>query len=508
MGEHNWSGWPGAWCLHCGQEDQNEICMAECADIVEKLERGERCDKHVNGPCHEPGSNRHNPYIKKQESLMTSVIVIGAGIAGLAAAQRLKAAGFDVKVLEARDRVGGRVHTSTNSAGTTLDLGAGWIHGNWAEFESMVAAMNLTTANTDFTKMTYFRTSGPPTVVTQSIWDDMKAKLADCVGWNAIWHPRRSMQTVIDIHYATGGFMPYSQGFVTNFTTAAIDTEFANSASKIPAEAAMEVVPFPSDQTAWDVFWSSSEADNTAFPQGYSQVAENLAQGLDIHLNEPVAIVNTTGGVTVTTSANVYGCDHVIVTVPIGMLKAGSITFTPALPAAKASAISRLGSGLLNKVLLEFAPGTQFWPASQAVLGTSSGTRGAFSTFINLQSVTGKPVLLGWLVGDAAVAREAWTDEQIKDEAMARLRATVHPSAPDPISVKVTRWGQDPYARGSYSTFTTTTLLGDRALLREPLAGNRVLFAGEATLDSGFSSVPGAYHSGKREAERIIAIHA
>lgn len=440
---------------------------------------------------------------------MTSVIIIGAGVAGLTAAQRLKAAGFEVKVLEARDRVGGRVHTSTNSAGTTLDLGAGWIHGNWAEFEALVASMNLTTANTDFTKMTYFRTSGPPTVVTQSIWDDMKAKLADCVGWNAIWHPRRTMQTVVDIHYATGGFFPYSQGFITNFTTAAIDTEFANTASNIPAESAMEVVPFPNDRTAWDAFWTSSEADNTAFPQGYSQVAENLAQGLDIRLNEPALVIDYSGsGVTVNTHVGPYTADHVIVTVPIGVLKSGSPAFMPALPQVKRDAIGRLGSGLLNKVLLEFAPGTQFWPASQCVLGTSSGTRGAFSTFINLQSVTGKPVLLGWLVGDAAVAREAWTDEQIKDEAMARLRATVHPSAPEPISVKVTRWGQDPYARGSYSTFTTTTLLGDRALLREPVGGNRVLFAGEATLDSGFAQVPGAYTSGKREADRLIQMYA
>lgn len=68
MSEHRWSGWPGAWCLDCGQEDQSELCMAECADIVEELERCERCDKHVNGPCPEPGSNRHNPYIKRQES--------------------------------------------------------------------------------------------------------------------------------------------------------------------------------------------------------------------------------------------------------------------------------------------------------------------------------------------------------------------------------------------------------------------------------------------------------
>ncbi|MBN2840882.1 MAG: FAD-dependent oxidoreductase, partial [Coriobacteriia bacterium] len=71
------------------------------------------------------------------------VVVIGAGIAGLSAAQRLKAAGAEVVVLEARDRVGGRVHSGVNSAGTTIDNGATWIHGNQAEFEALVAGMGF-----------------------------------------------------------------------------------------------------------------------------------------------------------------------------------------------------------------------------------------------------------------------------------------------------------------------------------------------------------------------------
>src|SRR5262245_8103246 len=68
------------------------------------------------------------------------VIVVGAGMAGLMAAQRLKASGFDVIVLEARDRVGGRMNTSTNATGTVLDLGASWIHGDQPEFENFVAS--------------------------------------------------------------------------------------------------------------------------------------------------------------------------------------------------------------------------------------------------------------------------------------------------------------------------------------------------------------------------------
>lgn len=438
---------------------------------------------------------------------MVKVIVVGAGFAGLSAAKRLKDAGFEVVVLEARDRIGGRVHTSTNPSGTTIDLGAAWIHGNWAEFEALVAGMGLASANTDFTAMRYCRTlPSSPMNVTPMIWNDMKLKLIDCIGWNALLHPRWSMQTVLDVHYYTGGFDLYSQGFVNAFTTAAVDTEYAGTASKIPVESALEYVPSPSDAPAWDMFFSSSEGDNTAFPNGYNQVAVQLASGLDIRLNEPISAIDTsTGPVTVTTSVGTHTADHMISTVPVGVLKQNNITYTPALPSAKTGAISRLGSGLLNKVFLEFA--TRFWPIDRAVLIMNSPTRGAFSVFINLAPITGKPILMGWLSGDAAVVREAWTDAQITAEAMTRLRATVSASAPDPLNVKITRWGQDPYARGSYSSFNMSTQLGDRALLREPTAGNKLLWAGEATMDTGFAQVPGAWESGKREADRLIALY-
>lgn len=441
---------------------------------------------------------------------MPRVIVIGAGVAGLAAAQRLKAAGFTVTVLEARDRVGGRVHTGTNTAGTTIEYGATWIHGNQAEFESVVAGMNLSTSNSDWTKYKFYDATGS-TALTQAQFDELTFKIADACLWAAWWAPTWSIKTVIDVAGGNGDFAGYSRDLVHNFATAGIDTEFANTATKVPSRAVLELIPGFNDAQQWAAFTSSSAADNTAFPGGFSQVTAQLAQGLDIRLSEQVVAIEQSGSiVTVTTLAGIYShyiAEHVIVTVPIGVLKAGAITFTPALPSAKANAIARLGSGLLNKVILEWAPEDQFWPSGPTapqVLGMHGTTRGQYSIWINLQPVTGKPVLQAWLSGDAAIEAEALADLQIRDAAMARIRATIAPSAADPISVTVTRWGQDPYARGSYSTFQFATHLGDRAALRAPVANDKVLFAGEATLDTGFSTVPGAYTSGIREAERLI----
>jgi monoamine oxidase len=254
--------------------------------------------------------------------------------------------------------------------------------------------------------------------------------------------------------------------------------------------------------------------DNTAFPQGFNQVTDQLKVGLDIRLETEVTRIDYPANqslVTVTTRSGAqHVANHVVVTVPIGVLKAGTITFAPALPTQKQSAIQRVGSGLLNKVFLEFRPQDQFWtsgPNAPDVLLTSSPQRGAFSVWIDMQEITGKPILMAWTSGEAARTIEGWDDERTKVEAMLRLRDTFPGNVPDAINIKVTRWNQDPFARGSYSTFAQSTQLGDRALLREPVANRKVLFAGEATVDSAFSQVTGAYASGIREADRLSAAY-
>lgn len=444
-----------------------------------------------------------------------SVIVVGAGMAGLAAARRLQEAGFEVTVLEARDRVGGRMHTDTNATGTTLDLGASWIHGHHPEFEALVAGMNLAQKNTDYASIRFYDSSNRSMDVTEGMWNDLKLRLADAFSWNALLHPDWTVQTVLDIMWATGNFPGYTREFVDNFTTAVFDTEFAATASKIPSRVFWELIPNLDDAQAWESFFASSESDNTAFPQGYNQVTDRLKEGLDIQLNAEVTRIDYPANqslVTVTTRSGAqHVANHAIVTVPIGVLQAGTIAFVPALPSRKQGAIQRMGSGLLNKVFLEFRTEEQFWPSGPGepdVIGTSSPDRGAFSIWVDMKEITGKPILMAYTSGDTARTIEAWDDDKTKNEALLRLQDTFPGNVPAPINVKVTRWNQDPFARGSYSTFGQSTQLGDRALLREPVANNKLLFAGEATVDSAFAQVPGAYASGIREADRLSQAYA
>lgn len=415
---------------------------------------------------------------------MSTVIVVGAGVAGLAAAKRLKAAGHTPIVLEASGRIGGRVFTDVDG----LDLGAQWIHGNHPDFEAYVASLNLQTVNTDFTKMNL---DGSPLAAAD--FQDLVDKFTSAVAWDMVWRPDIALYYTVKQAFAQGHFAQHPWYRVLLMSIAGLDVEWANDAHNIPARAAFDVTPWGWDADAW----ASSSADNTAFPGGFGQVAAALAQGLDIRLNTPVtSIARTSIGVSVVTPSQTFAADWCICTIPLGVLKTGNVSFSPALPAAKSGAISRMGVGLLNKVIMQFPEGTQL-PAAD-VLGSTQGPspRGMCSIWVNVSNVYGKPTLVGWVTGPDAAARELQTDGAIVTEARMRL------NLPAPEYTRVTRWGQEPYARGSYSSFSTGSQLGDRAKLREPTG--RLLWAGEHTVDTGFAQVSGAWESGIREANRII----
>ena len=113
--------------------------------------------------------------------------------------------------------------------------------------------------------------------------------------------------------------------------------------------------------------------------------------------------------------------DSVVVTVPLGVLKAGTIAFDPPLPVDKLGAIERLGMGLLDKVYLRFDQ--VFWDAEREFIGYVGPSRDRFVTWLNMAAYTGDPILLAFNAASAADAIEGHTDEEILAEAMGALRA-------------------------------------------------------------------------------------
>lgn len=210
---------------------------------------------------------------------------------------------------------------------------------------------------------------------------------------------------------------------------------------------------------------------------GYRTVVDTLSQGLDIAPGTPVSrIAHSPGGVTVRTAGGPIDASHAIVTVPLGVLKAGSVSFDPVLPSSKLEAIGRLGFGRFEKVVLVFEE--RFWGENLggglAVL-SGFGTDRSFPLFVDLSDFAG---------------------------ATRQLESGLGRPVPAPAGTLATQWATDPYSLGSYSFVPVGSSREDMDELAEPVGG-RLPFAGEATVADHPQSVHGAFMSGLREARRI-----
>jgi polyamine oxidase len=203
-------------------------------------------------------------------------------------------------------------------------------------------------------------------------------------------------------------------------------------------------------------------------------------------------------------NGNTFTAQYVVSTVPLGVLKEGSITFSPPLPNVTLSAISRLGVGTVNPVHLLFD--TPFWDASAETLTISQSTAGGWVDYLSMYTFTGEAVLVALPGADAS----AWIEQELNDAAvvtaaMDALRQRYGSKVPsNPTAYIVTRWGLNPYARGSHSYYAVGSKPGDRSTLAEPVGGT-LLFSGEACSVAHPASMHGAYYSGRDQAARIVA---
>lgn len=293
----------------------------------------------------------------------TSALVIGAGASGLAAAQDLAAAGVQVTVLEARQRTGGRVFTDS-SLGIPLDLGASWIHGvDGNPLTELADAIGADRAATDY--------------------NNYRARNAEGVVVSASELPEDFRDVTV------------------------IEHEYAADVGDLSDEATDEGIEF--------------SGGDVIFPDGYQPVIESMIDGYGVETGMIVeSIAYGSAGVTVSTGGTTYEADLVLVTVPLGVLKAGSIVFDPPLGEAKREAIDRLGMGLLNKVYLQFEE--RFWEPDVDVFGYVGEKRGFFAEWLNIAKFTGEPILVGFNAASAADDLEALTDEEVVAEAMVAIR--------------------------------------------------------------------------------------
>ncbi|KAF2857695.1 hypothetical protein K470DRAFT_283682 [Piedraia hortae CBS 480.64] len=209
-----------------------------------------------------------------------------------------------------------------------------------------------------------------------------------------------------------------------------------------------------------------------------------------------------------------FDADMVVITVPLGVLKEDIINFQPPLPSWKQGAISRLGFGLLNKVVLIYDEA--FWDDSRDMFGLLNDSdppdsldpadyakdRGRFFLIWNASKASGRPVLVVLMAGLAAYETEKSSAEELYAEINTRLeKAFPDKHVPLPVEVLLTNWREDAFARGAYSFVAPETEADDYDRMAQPV--RNLFFAGEASCGTHPATVHGAYLSGLRAASEV-----
>ena len=417
------------------------------------------------------------------------ILVIGAGIAGLAAANQLQRAGHAVEVLEARERIGGRIHTSRSWPDAPMDLGASWINGFQTNpLGELTRSIGVRTVLTSYdNSIAYGRSGQVFSAAEEQHVEQLRLRIERVLAAAQDGAKDQSLQAAVEAGLDWDALGAVDQRLVDLLLNSIYEHEYAGSTREM---------------SAW--WWDDDgafEGGDALFPEGFGAIPEHLAKGLSIRLGQVVQRIawdNT--GVRVDVVGQTLRADRVIVSVPLGVLKAGAIEFTPRLPSAKRHAIEALRMGVLNKCFLRFP--RAFWPTDVDWIERVPERRGEWTEWVSFARPTGKPVLLGFNAADVGRRIESSSDRQIMAAAMRALRGIYGDDIPEPTARQITRWASDPFALGSYSF----NAVGADPKVREDLAASidgRVYFAGEATSRKHFATTHGAYLSGLRAARAI-----
>lgn len=404
------------------------------------------------------------------------VIIVGAGTAGLAAAHALKAAGRTVVVLEARDRIGGRVWTETNFHGHPIDHGASFIHvetdNPWTDIAKYLGIP--TVIDTRQRYLFVDRTSA-----TSETYAAFMAAREQALGQVMAVEAEGRDRSIADALDLEGPFAPQARASLGPWLLGA-----------------------DNDQASALDFARGVSGEDRLVPGGYGNLVAAYGRGIPVQLGAAVNRIDyrkrsvdvyTVGG------GRLRG-QHVIVTVPVGVLAAEKIAFAPPLPVDKLRAIDGLPMGLLAKIALAF-DGDPFGLGDNYYLHQQTETERAALYFCR---PAGSCHVITFVGGSLARDLEAEGETAASDFALAPLR-DLFGKAVDRhfLGARQTRWGVDPFALGSYSIARPHAADLRKGLAR-PVAGH-LHFAGEAAASDGWAAtVAGAFHSGQYAAKRII----
>ncbi len=362
-----------------------------------------------------------------------SVIVIGAGIAGLAAANSLVREGYSVTVLESQSSVGGRLQTD-RSLGVPFDRGASWIHGpNGNPLTTLASRAGAKTFETDDDNVVVYDLDG------RAYSDDRISSAEDL--YNDVLDRISDLGDIDDSFLDV--FRKNYPGYLNDrlwkyMLSAFLEFNSGGDISKLSS------LYFDDDE--------NFSGDDVIITNGYDTIAKFLAKGILIVNNSRVVEVNYSDSEALVTVAGgaAYRASYVVVTVPLGVLKNNIIRFTPGLPLSKVKAVSRMGMGNVNKFLLMWDE--VFWDDELQYIGVTPDSRGKFNYFLNVNKFSqSSKSLMTFAFGDYADVTERMSDRLVLDAIMGNLRAIYGNEIHNPRAMLRTSWRSDINSFGAYS---------------------------------------------------------
>jgi len=455
-------------------------------------------------------SSRHD----ESDTDIFDVVIIGAGWSGVTAAISLESKGVrNYKILEARDRIGGRSRTVTDSwenVDIAMDLGSSFLIGSEGNpIFDILQQENLTYSISRGRQLFYQqRNKGPfdrsyiwslyTELIDEGFYPYQRQKMMNS-------NYDTSLRNIVNQYATHANLNAFKKSVLDMFLATTITQDLAASLNKL---------------SLW--FWDSGKifrGDDFFLNEGYTPLFE--ANAAKIHSKiETQAVVEKINYRRSQTKVSYLDADgvkqvikakKVLVTVPLGVLKARTIQFQPKLPKGHKKAFSQVGMGLLNKIFMFWNTADVFWPTKTEWLTEITRRQTQFE-FYNPHSLNnGRPFLIGIVAGnEAKYVEEQFGDNNAEYESEMLQRAMLHlrnmfgQNITNPAKVYVTKWGLDPFSRGSYSYNKVGVKKIARAEMRKPVK-DRIYFAGEATSSNYYGTTHGAYLSGETAAQKMMA---
>ena len=412
-----------------------------------------------------------------QKSYDVDIVVIGAGVAGIAAARRILAAKRNVVLLEAADRVGGRCITDIQTFGVPIDRGAHWL---------------------------YSPSSNP------------LARFAGPAGLD-LYHAPPGQKIRIGQRYAREGEL---EDFLANLVRARRgiadagrgrgDVSCGKALPKVLGDwrDTIEFVlgPFTCSKDLADVsatdFSRMAPRNSASFcRQGLGTLVARLADQLPVRLSTPVTRIETwrRGRVTVETPKGNIVARAAIVTASTSVLAEGKINFDPNLPRRYTDALDHLRLGSYDRVALEMT-GTPFGPQSDDLIFQKSDS---IRTAGVLANVSGNQICMVDIAGKFGRELAAQGERAMADFVVEWLTGLYGADLRQSVKrAYATRWNEEPFVLGAISAASPGGQFA-RSVLMDPIR-NRIWFAGEAVDETRWGTVGGAWQSGERAAEAAM----